>query len=426
MAIRFVEKVGRHGTLASSLDDATAVIEGTHVAPPARTGTIAAQLQSATAQFTGTFVPSASRTGVINSVLVGASANLTGSFSAGNQPPVWQATPAPPTFVIGNPSTYTLPPVTDPEGQSVFLSVSPAGTPLPSGVTLDAANHRLVWSGSGTAGTTSGHRIRASDSTAEADWIARSTGPGVVLADLFTSQLVNQGKFANGNNPVLLANVTFNPTGGVLGTGCLRITHPPNVGADPGAWRRAWPNFWGSGLNTQRWFLCFRILIGPGMLSSAYTSVGGDGPKFAIISHYNYSNTAFELVPWNPFHNGILQVYRSGGVPITPNPSPSFQLVENEWITIKFDVRAAAYGSASPNNHFRVYAARRGATQWTQLYNLSGTSMGAFFGNEGGGVSFDGMWFTQYNTGRPPGGPTTYVEWDQPILSTQDIPLPQD
>jgi hypothetical protein len=64
------------------------------------------------------------------------------------------------TFYIGIPDTYDLT-VTDADGDT--LTLTSIGTALPSGVTLDSANQRLVWSGSGTEATTTNHQIRADD-----------------------------------------------------------------------------------------------------------------------------------------------------------------------------------------------------------------------------------------------------------------------
>jgi hypothetical protein len=89
------------------------------------------------------------------------------SVSIVNLPPVWGGTPAP-LFQVGVSASYPLLPfVSDPEGDSItFASI---GTALPSGVTINNTTKALDFSGAGSAGATSGARLRATATGGQAD-----------------------------------------------------------------------------------------------------------------------------------------------------------------------------------------------------------------------------------------------------------------
>jgi hypothetical protein len=250
------------------------------------------------------------------------------------------------------------------------------------------------------------------------DWTTRSKSTGVVQAVKFTQALVDQGRFANNYDPKLLANVVFNATGGVDGKGGLRINVPSSTGEDPGAWRTEFPRFWGSGLNTMKFYVQFRFRVSSGRTTGCQS---GDGWKIANISSYNRSLTAYEVVPWNSFNEGNLLAYYGGSPPFLPNPNPAFKMPENEWITVYFEIQAAKYDGASTSNRMIMKAARQNATQWSTLYNLTG---GDWFGSEGDD-GFSGLWFTPYSTNRDPNVcPSGWHEYDELIVSTQPIALP--
>jgi hypothetical protein len=249
------------------------------------------------------------------------------------------------------------------------------------------------------------------------DWQRRATAPGVVLAiDFSQASQVTSGKFANGNNPTLLANVVHVPDGGLDGKGALRINVPRSTGADPGAWRIAFPRFWGSGANTQKFYVQFRTRLSPGRLSCR----SGDGFKVANISSYSRSLTAFEVVPWNYWNSGELRAYYAGSPPFKPDPATPFRMPENEWFTVYFEIQAARYSGSHADNTMIMRAARDGAKQWQTLYELRG---GNWFGSEGEG--FSGIWFTPYSTNRSPNACADgWHEYDELIVSTQPIALP--
>lgn len=70
-----------------------------------------------------------------------------------------------------------------------------------------------------------GARSRAAAGDLNADWEDRSTGPGVVWAQRFTSSSdVDRMNISNN------ANVTFVPGGGIIGDGCARLNVPAGIG----------------------------------------------------------------------------------------------------------------------------------------------------------------------------------------------------
>ena len=178
MPIRFVDKVSRLGRIQASLGDVTAVMTGSHDAPEGRTGVVNAMLAPTTALITGAFTPSAHRTGSIAATLAPTTATMTGSFvNAG-----WGTIPT--VEFSGGGGEFSFAPYAPPGATNFQLHASSAA--LPASVTLDSANKRLVYSGAGSVGVTSGI-ILEDVTTAAADWQARTSAAGVLWAHRFQS-----------------------------------------------------------------------------------------------------------------------------------------------------------------------------------------------------------------------------------------------
>jgi hypothetical protein len=78
-----------------------------------------------------------------------------------NRAPIWTTVP-PLTFIQGIASSISIAAyVTDPDGDA--LSVMLDDTPLPPGVTYDAAGLRFVYDGIGAIASTEGHVLTADD-----------------------------------------------------------------------------------------------------------------------------------------------------------------------------------------------------------------------------------------------------------------------
>jgi hypothetical protein len=248
VAIRFKDQPSLLGQVTAALGNATSAFTGTFTPAASRTGVIASSLQSATSQITGIFSSAPNRTGTIGATLQSATASIVGTSA----PPAaqWQAFSGP-TFIQGTPTTWSYAAFA-PVGATDF-QIDPANTALPSGVTNSSAAKQLVWSGSGTNGTTTQHRLEDIQ-TAEADWLLRSgqnvssPQPGVVwFHDFRTAAEVNQfrwtGGYSGGNDPLAVGANSQAPfpgntrqimSDGIAGTGggCLEIIRHVGSGGD--------------------------------------------------------------------------------------------------------------------------------------------------------------------------------------------------
>ena len=91
----------------------------------------------------------------------GASPYSSAPGSGTNFAPVWLTVPAI-TFKQGVASSISIAGyVSDPNGDA--LTIAKNATPLPAGVTYDAAGQRFVYDGIGALASTSGHILTASD-----------------------------------------------------------------------------------------------------------------------------------------------------------------------------------------------------------------------------------------------------------------------
>ena len=304
----------------------------------------------------------------------------------------------------------------------------------------------------------------------EADWIARSTQAGVTAAyDFRDASIISSYRHIDGQQ----GNIVQNTTGGILGTGCMRMNVPASSGANPGAWRAPLdlataPNYQGwtadsDGFNNTEFYFQYRIKLGPRRLRD---STGGGGFKTMILSIYQFSspNSAASAQPFEIVHNTnysnnkLLQAYRQDGSGFpafheTIGPYLRFQPAldwgsslpddrrysvyniggggrhsagvlaweEGVWITVYCRVKIATYGG-STGNEFDMYVAWPGDSSYTQLYNNRNFLIGPKDAQFAGG--FNGIWFTPYDTGRSSADYDTWHEYDQLIVSTQPIACP--
>lgn len=86
-----------------------------------------------------------------------------------NNPPVWDSQPSP-VFIVGTASNYEIDDlVSDPDLDSITVSLNTGTASLPSGVTWNDTLDRLEYDGAGIAATTTGHIATASDGTDTTD-----------------------------------------------------------------------------------------------------------------------------------------------------------------------------------------------------------------------------------------------------------------
>jgi hypothetical protein len=205
---------------------------------------------------------------------------------AENSAPVWSGTPAP-TFTLGTASSVSFASlVSDPDGDA--LTFTSVGAPLPAGVTINNTTRALDYNGGGIAGTTSGVVLAASEgapSNANSDWLARSTGAGVVWAHNFDAATeVDNFRWQGGigNVPVLAnsdGNTRWVSSDGFAGGGCLEINIP------------------GGGLSAAGWIRPFSPLLAGGNGKAANDP--GDGG-------------AITRRTWNPNSTGQAEAWVNG------------------------------------------------------------------------------------------------------------------
>lgn len=107
MAIRFVDQDSRLARVQVTLQNATALLQGTSAAVQPRTGVIGSQLQPATALIQGVFTTAPNRTGTIAATLSGAASVFTGTFNAGGLESFFSVTP--PSLTEGNVGNKNFP-----------------------------------------------------------------------------------------------------------------------------------------------------------------------------------------------------------------------------------------------------------------------------------------------------------------------------
>jgi hypothetical protein len=226
----------------------------------------------------------------------------TRSYAPPNQAPAWTGAITG-SFQVGTASFITLAAyAVDPEGDAITYTWEVA-PPSGSGLSLDNATGRMTWSGSGPAATLTGLRIRATatggfsvsapftitisaaPAASTSDWIARSTGPGVVWAHNFdTAAEVDAFRWQGGigNVPVLAnsdGNTRWVSNDGFAGGGCLEINIP------------------GGGLSAAGWIRPFSPLLAGGNGKAANDP--GDGGSITRRA-------------WNPNNNGQAEAWVNG------------------------------------------------------------------------------------------------------------------
>ena len=306
-------------------------------------------------------------------------------------------------------------------------------------------------------------RAAAAESGAAADWTARSTGPGVVQAIRFSSDM-NVARYTHPD--AMASHVVFDPSDGIIGDGCLRINVLPADGANSGNWHAPLNAAWttdGQGFGSTPFYIQYRVKLGPKRLTP---SIKGGGFKICNIAGYNpsrpnssQSHTDHEIVVGNAYWRGALLAYRehpvsgttsfetegSGGTiylqtavdhgarvgdPFARyclykagNASSGCWLYhEQEWFTIYYAIKIVDYGGPGTGNAIDIYTARQGESTYTHLYNNRDFRIGKDTDYPNG---VNGIWFLPYDTARASATYETWQKYDQLIVSAQPIPCPQ-
>jgi hypothetical protein len=257
-----------------------------------------------------------------------------------------------------------------------------------------------------TTGNTHAYRPGATYLTPEQDWVNRSTGSGVILADrIADAQVVADRKIGSAD-----AYVTFDTEHAASGNGCIKMEIPSNSGATSSdvRWNFADDGSVRYGENSE-FYVQWRQRFSPEFLSNIYDVLSGNGGwKMLNISEgdypgrgtWDYPNDLFptfgeasslqplEIVVVNSGQRAMPLAYHSSlafdrfqepyngdfklqngidaGSDVTPASSrhvlwsveptevnqiragsPAFGFVANEWMTFQCRVKSGPLGTAS-------------------------------------------------------------------------------
>jgi len=326
--------------------------------------------------------------------------------------------------------------------------------------------------------------FRADDAstTAESNWIARSTASGVTYATDFRSTADFQsasntsggrGKWGSDGGigqAGYEALVVRDTTDGITGGACLRLDSPIDGTSAGAAWicsmNPTWTNK-SQSFGSTPFYISFRHKVPASRLTIQPGTNNGqsDGQKMSIFAGYDpvdprngslthmgpvhvvqnvnwreYPNvyrydengvaSGFGETYYPPLNSFIMQNAIDRGSQFTDadrycilNDSHScFMYYPGEWVTYKYRFHMVTFNSAAgTGNEFDMWAARAGATSWTHVY--SQTNFG-LLPPDPGWTGINGVWLTGFETNRVGGSVATYALYDQLIISTQDIALP--
>lgn len=390
-------------------------------------------------------------------------------MAGGQQASLSQGTAAPATTVALRSRKTALPSTIVLTGQVLAAN---QGT-LRSAITDALAGQALTLSrGSMSASSSGGGGALG----LEQDLIDRQTASGVVQAIRFDLESnVTSYRHIDGQE----GNIVWNPTGGILGDGCLRINVPASSGSNPGAWRIPLNSSWTTdtqGIGTDDYYIQFRFKLGAGRFNADTISGGSDtGPKICNISQYlqsspNSSQSHLNNEVVMQFHgqeSQILLAYRDtasagggsaelfiqnnspgsgdirhqnaldngsgfadkydryclyqSGSPLSNLSAGCVQFQEEVWYTIQCRLKVVT-PNGTTGNIFEMWYAGPTDTSYTQLYSLTDQLMGYDADAPNGP---NGLWLLPYKTLRTSGVEDTYHEYDQVTVSTSPIACPQ-
>lgn len=306
-----------------------------------------------------------------------------------------------------------------------------------------------------------------------ADWIARSTAPGVTFASDFSGPndfvlaSTNGGHvFAPGMNEAVLSRVVKDTTDGLTNGCCLRIDTPAAAGANGASWMFPFNSAWtqnSDSFGASEFWIQFRFKIPASRLTLSNCGGNQRGWKWMNIAQYSptstssqsFSNTAAEVVLQDTNQLGLPQAYHQDGSSFPPfqgsaggqitlqtavDRGASFSggdrychypsgtagcyfFPTDEWVAFMVRLKVPSY-AGSAGNEFDLLFARRGATSWTQLFNDRDFTLGSPNSSGGGFTGLNGGHFLTYETNRVNSTDDTWHRYDQVIVSTQEIALP--
>lgn len=375
------------------------------------------------------------------------------------------------SFTNGTAGEYSFDSIDPPTSVGTVLDTG--STALPAGVTLDGAAKKLIWSGTGTPATTTGHRLLSVDPgggggespASLADWNARRTAAGVVWATRFDTDADVAGPhpeytFSDTN---FWENYLYNSAGnyggdgliyrvaggGIAGGPAMRLDHPGNTGAQSGGWRR----MFNDGVST--------LTVGTDLYLSAciympavrwtVPSIAG-GWKTILLAGWGNSGWGLtcqdaELTMTDAYQYGIVRHYTQCGQGLKTADFPTsgderyqsaidrgagfankydryclyqqwstgscIRYQPDVWMNVKYRIRRTGGGSTA---NIDIWVQFEGSSAWTMVESYTNYSG---WDND----PFNSVTFTSYTTGRPSGQgyADLYFKATEIIRSTSDI-----
>lgn len=394
------------------------------------------------------------------------------------------------SVVSGGVATIAIPAITFPQSLSEqyhdlssyytiasdyeYVSLQSIGNALPSGVTLDSANQRLVCAAGAGEVSATGVQLRLTyQLTAAADWQARISGAGVKwYHDFSVDGEITQFLWASGygDDPARTQTksqwVTRQTADGITGGACLEILRPTGS-TDPAAWARPLAALqengrgesdpgWSSGMPTtapiqgngtrlnswqntdagryghpnegswtgNEFYIQMRVKVDPRRV--VQTVSGSDGGKIAYITTGDGRVVAQELVSYYD-QNVNFAIYQGSGFSDIPNDlGPDDPLYPDEWVTYLYHIIPGTEyeglvddGSDVPTQIY-VDRARAGETSYTRIFEKA--SLALDYQNSGP-FAFNLFNLNNYHNGASM--TDFWVRYDQIIFSTDPIPCPQ-
>ncbi len=323
------------------------------------------------------------------------------------------------------------------------------------------------------AGGTSASTACGASSAGAADWLARSTGPGVIWAHNFESEsAVSNYRFTNSvgldKTPAPGSTgsyVRWNSTGGILGKGCLELEQRADSNMNS-YWCRpfnpALTQYQSTGAGGdlkagEGFYVQLRVKSncgGGGGASGPNGSNGGEGRKVFSVSRTENSYTLQEVVAQDTYYRGVYQMYQGQGVdsfyqplevPVAPydynfQPNSAYPVApkycsyaevgagnrtncwtwgNSEWITYQMYVLPA--NDKVANGQVTVWGWKSGMSGYVKI--LERTSLWMHYDTDKV-PGFNAVILWIYETGRT-GGPAGQKQWyDQVILSRSPIACP--
>ena len=306
----------------------------------------------------------------------------------------------------------------------------------------------------------------------DADWQARSTGPGVVMATRFdTLSEVTDDTFPDSTAD----HVSWEQGNKASGNGSLRMDILKTDGSASGSWVRYLADNQREFGTNETFYVQYRQYFPQYFATHTFS---GGGWKQSIISNHRGSNQLFEVVLQNTKMRGLVQGYnrnsqgtyagwdegiatpcshvdfvyqnqidRGFGVDTCLNarrslgglysygsntgvPDPetgAFIYYPDEWLTFMVKVTPGTFGGGSSlrDTNIQIWAAREDDSDFTLLIDRM-VNLGRGAEPDGDLFYFDSLWLLPYNTSRTPdpNRQDTYTLYDEVIVSTQFIPAP--